>query len=305
MKKIIPVFLMVIIALLAFQKAYSQTTEASNKFHVKVIQNRLAFTTIADYEKVVNQPSDDLKKSFLKTVNTLQGFISFGDKQNPSLTLKKNKDSLKYLINDRYFTSILNPDLSVQMGDYILRVNPTTEKVYVLPAANADQYKDLIAENIKNKLIQVFSTGEDVLEILKGKKRRLSFCNESGIGGKHNGMYLNDNSGILATLEFHRYGFYYSLFALLSPMNSSGNTYTFNFTGGLNTGLVYYHVKCGGTVGPYQVTTNGTWLLSTRRYQSYQGSTNLNELYFGCKITKLVNGVTTDITPYFNVRMNY
>jgi hypothetical protein len=73
------------------------------------------------------------------------------------------------LVKDAYLAQILNKDLTVQIGDWIYRVNKLTEKVYVLAVKNASQYDDLIAENVSNPNILEFSTEENVIELLEGK----------------------------------------------------------------------------------------------------------------------------------------
>jgi hypothetical protein len=241
--------------------------------------DRLAFASIADYKRTVDQPSEAIKKQFAQTVATLKGFTSFAQKQNFSPALKTSRGKVAPLIRDEYFASILNADLIVQIGDHIFRVNPSKERVYALSAANEKEYSDLIAENVRNSNIRTFSTNDDVLDVIQaGGKGPETLCSETGIGGRHSEAQVGS---LTATADFVRYGIYFTLFAMVSPYGSSGFPYWFDFRGGLsaNQGYVYYHARCG-TTASYEISTKGSWMLTNRKYQSYQGSKNLNEVYF-------------------------
>src|SRR5437764_769065 len=119
----------------------------ASEFNVSIIKNRMAFKTVEDYERVVDNPKTELKNEFIKTINTLTNFNSYS-KQLPSSGDRSTRDARS--IKDEYFASILNPDLVVQIGGYIFKVNPASEKVYALPVDDEAQYKDLISENTAN-----------------------------------------------------------------------------------------------------------------------------------------------------------
>lgn len=279
----------------------------SNKFNVLVIDKRLAFKTIADYEKIVNEPSEINKMMFLQEVKSLKGFTSFAQKQNPSSFLSKSSENLKNLIKDDYFASILNSDLAVQIGSNIFKINPIKEKVYMLPVKNADQYKDLISEKNSNKNIQVYSTGDDVLEIIKSNGNKSLFCHESGIGSYHafSGVVKVGNVNISGHLYFNRFGIYFSLFAeAVAALNG-----VIVVTADIEP--VYYHVKCKNTVGPYNVKDYGAGnTLNLKRYQSYQGSRNLNEVFIRAKFKGTYSVPPNFVriqneTQWIQIRVNY
>jgi hypothetical protein len=268
----------VLISVCFTQAAAAQTPAAIN---VSVKGDRLAFASVADYKRAVDQPSERTKAQIAGIVAALKGFTSFAQKPNASSSLKISPDKIASLVKDEYFASLLNSDLIVQIGDHIFRVNPSTESVYALPAGDEKDYADLVAENTRNTRIQKFSTGDNILELIqtkeKGTKRGL-FCSQSGIGGRHHNVPFG---GFTAFADFDRYGIFYSLSASVSPYGSSGFPYTFDFTGGItpNKGYVFYHVRCGSTAS-YATTTSGSWKLTYQKFQSYQGSTNLNQVYF-------------------------
>jgi hypothetical protein len=273
----------------------SPALRSEERFNVWVVNNRLAFATIQDYERVVNEPTEELKTEFNQTVDKLDGFTSYGT----SLGEKPHSGdgSLDRLIEDDFFKSILNADLAVQIGDNIFRVNTFTEKVYVLPVINQDQYDDLIAENTANKNIKVFSTGDDVLELIENNGQKI--CRQSGISGQHAGQFFGANK--MASADFNKYGIYFSLSAVIAPQSSWPSGLSFDFTGGIGAGHIHYHVRCGSTAD-YEIRTTGYWTLITQRYQSYQGSTNLNELYMGYRV-KSAGGAF--LTPFIIIRRNW
>lgn len=51
----------------------------------------------------------------------------------------------------------------VQIGEYLYRVNKTTESFYVLHAENISEYQDLVSENKSNFHIRKFSKNGDVM----------------------------------------------------------------------------------------------------------------------------------------------
>jgi hypothetical protein len=263
-----------------------------NEFNVTVADNRLAFKTIEDYERVVNNPTEELRAAFMKAADGLSGFTSYGE------SLRSRGEEVASLIEDEYFASIVNADLAVQIGEHIFRVNPPAEKVYVLPAANASQYQDLVSENIANKSIRVFSTGDSVLEVLKSPTPSAVFCNQSGIGGKHATLMFS-GGGKMAAANFNRYGIYFSLSAIIVPVSSLPLNYLFDFSA---PGNIHYRIRCGGTVD-YKITTPGYWTGISQRYQSYQGSRNLNELFFGFRVKYKSTG--TPLSGYVVIRQNW
>lgn len=269
--------------LLSICVSQAAAAQVAAVINVSVKGDRLAFASIADYERAVDQPSEQTKAQFVGMVAALKGFTSFAQKPNSSPTLKTSPDKVASLVRDEYFASILNSDLVVQIGNYIFRINPSTKSVYALSSVDEKEYGDLVAENTRKPHVRKFSTGDNVLELIQAKDNRPNRslrCKESGIGGRHRSEAFG---GLMAYADFDRYGIFFSLSASVSPYGSSGfaSSYAFDFTGGIsaNQGYVFYHVRCGSTAS-YAITTGGSWKLTHQKYQSYQGSKNLNQVYF-------------------------
>jgi hypothetical protein len=241
------------------------------------------------------------------------------------------------LIGRGLFSTILNGDGVVQIGTNIFRVDKTYAKVFVLPLADIAYYNDLIATYPQSGKVYMFSIGDNVLEQIaagalnqtvvstvdllpvSGAKGKYSiririppifktpFCDEAGMGG-YDTYTLNlklDNAGLITMqgkLHYNRYGIYFSLFAEVQATQNGFAELT------IDLDPVYYHVRCGNTVGPYISYGNGGGdTFGYKKYQSYQASTNLNQVNFRgrfhAKIT-LPSGVLVKDTEWIQIRVN-
>ena len=66
----------------------SPVSSSDKTYNISVIDNRLVFETIKDYEKIVDNPSQDTKQAFLTKVNSFTNFTS----------LQINLPNLQFLI---------------------------------------------------------------------------------------------------------------------------------------------------------------------------------------------------------------
>lgn len=288
-KKLIILSLFLTVTFLTFAQQNGEnindTQELINRNNITVIDGRIAFKTFEDYEKVVNLPSDRQAIELIAFIKSLSGFKSII--QDTSAEKYKN-----YYLNDPFFGMLLNQDECLQIGNFIFRIDPEREKVYVLETKNSNEYKDIIVKNIKNRHILIFSTGENVLELLR-KRYKMSnspsptinawsmFCNQSGVNGAADGdNFILGNSTYRGTVDFNRYGIYFSLFARIYP-SIGGNQFLFDFNGTL--GYIHYQQKCGWGAD-YGILSTGTNQGAQQRYQSYQGSKNLTNYFFAFSV---------------------
>ena len=282
--------------------------DSPSRVNVKLIDKRLAFNKFEDYERIINQPSEKQLNEFKET---LKSFNNFKPLSYVPYT-RENANKRNKIINDDFFASILSQEQTIQIDSFIFKINAEMNMVYVLPLKFQTEYSDLVLEKIKNKHIIVFSTEENVLELLKNKTRQSAtennlsasrpfFCREGGIGGKHAELYLG--SAQTAYADFVRLGIFFTLKATISPMGSSGSNYTFRFDG---DGWVHYHVRCGSTADYGNFSTQGSWMGTERKYQSYQGSTNLNNLFFAFRVLNSSTGLPIIAgNPMVVIRQNW
>ncbi len=238
------------------------------------------FATKGDYQQAVDMPSVPLQEAFVRAAQSADGFVSAA-KALESGARSTDADLLQ-LIDDPYFLELLNDRLCIWIDDHIFRVNPEDGKVYVIASDKYDlKYEALLAEDAEDEDVREYPTDVNVLDEVDRPDALWPFCNQSGIPSKYNQAYFNDNTTRLASATYAKYGIYFSLFAKVSPVGSSGINFHFYFKGGVpaNEGYIHYKQKCGNTVS-YATRSPGTWQLTNRRFQSYQGSKGLNQVYF-------------------------
>lgn len=283
-------------------KQIKQTTEvadnSSGEINVTSKNNLLIFASKADYQKAVDNPTEETKKFFLEKVNNLTSFVSINKlmQNNP----RTDSTDMTDILSDEYLSSILNEDLAVQIDDRIYKLDPTDDKVYVMEEAYIADYSDLVAGDLSNENIKEYSFDEDVLERVEMEEEpNRAFCSESGCGTRQNFHGFGSQT---LYLVYAKYGIYFSLHATIEYVSTWPNNLRFDFTGGYanNLGHVYNKKRCGA-INNYNLITSGSWTGSAQRFQSYQGSTPLNKLYLGCRV---INSSNTALTPYINIRAN-
>lgn len=273
----------------------------AKEFNLNLVNNRLIFKTKSDYQKVVDNPSKEISDKFTLCLNNYSDFNSYSDfKKNKKITNKED------LFNDPYFESMLNADKIIQIGDFIYRINPKNEKVFVLSSKYENEYSDLVNENVDNENIKVYSTGDDVLDLvennLAGKNVSL-FCPEGGVGGDADGVDFTvpgTNRTSRAAVDFNRYGIYFSLFARIWP-SVGGSEFVFDFNGTL--GYIHYKVRCGATADYGLITGGNQNQSSEQRFQSYQGSTNFTNYFFA--FTPRINSASPALSRMVVIRRNW
>lgn len=70
------------------KQEYQNLKSIDNEFNILVKNNLLVFRTVKDYEKVVNNPSDETKNKFLATINSLQNFTSLNEINGQQLNFR-------------------------------------------------------------------------------------------------------------------------------------------------------------------------------------------------------------------------
>jgi hypothetical protein len=120
----------------------------------------LIFNSVAAYESVVNDPSEAKQVDFLKDIAQL-GYTSYAD------YLAASSETETDAVGDDFLSKMLNKDRIVQIGGYLYHVNILKQQVFVLSAAKIADYKDLAMENTANVNVSVYSTEEDVIELVE------------------------------------------------------------------------------------------------------------------------------------------
>ena len=115
-------------------------------------------STIEAYENIANSQS---KENFIQDLKSRDDYQTIRFKSNDPI----NTDSL--IKNVEFLAAILNDDYVIQIGKYLVKLNPLKGKVYTLHFKNYNEYDDLLIENINNSAISEYSMEEEVIEMLK------------------------------------------------------------------------------------------------------------------------------------------
>ncbi len=275
------------------QKQTLQVESSDSDFNISSDGRMLIFKTTEDYKKVVNNPTDEIKKKFLSNVS----------KMNHSTFLEKViKEKTEDLIDDDFFESIINEDAVVQIGEYLYKINPITEKVFVLPASKITEYDDLVNENKENINIRQFSTSDYVIDLAEsgdaGEKGL--FCGESGCGYQKQETDKVTIPGFGGQYKFEGYsrylrlGVYFCLKADASSNSSNIRIY-------IQYENSWDKVKCGSTHG----ATNHLWYQNNstystdQDYRKYQGIQPLNGLHLKARVRCEVSTGGGNYETYF------
>lgn len=280
------------------QPAGAPPAEVGSELSVK--NNRLVFSSTASYRGIVDNTPQEYMEAFMVRVKGMTNFTSYHEYLSSKGTAETHGIAG---IGNEFLETILNKDAAVQIGNYIYKIDPGNERVYALKAEHEKEYADLVSGNTANPNVYEFSTSDDVLDLIEsGEKKgdQALLCSESGIGGRHISYPIAGGTKN-AYADFDRYGIYFSLHATIYPQGSWPSPYVFEFTNGIGAGYIYYHVRCDNTVS-YAVSSGGSWTGTTQKYQSYQGSKNLNKVYFYYRVQNSSSGQYE--TPYFGFRVN-
>ncbi len=126
----------------------------------------------------------------------------------PSYGTIKGEDSE---FNQEFLDAILNADRIVQIGDWLIKINPSDEKVWTVPTSNPNAYEDLLAESGDGVISH--DIGDDVLYQLSND----GLAEDRGCGGigghpsLRRGDLIPQEIALEATVEFRRFGIYFDL----------------------------------------------------------------------------------------------
>jgi hypothetical protein len=135
-------------------------------------------------------------------------------------------------INDNLLNEVLNKDMIVQIGNYLYRLNKEKEKVFVLSSTYKEtDYNDLVSENTSNKKITVYSTEEDVLEMVEAGILSEKVLGCTAPSALHQNSpntptaVINQYSSMFACSRYKKYGLSHKLEAdvLLTNTNAFNN----------------------------------------------------------------------------------
>jgi hypothetical protein len=210
------------------------------------VQSKSGASFHSDGKMLIFDTSEDFAKFIeFDFSNHVDDYISNSKENQPSFrNIKQELISENYirysdfiagsnqedLINDQFLNEILNSNKIVQIGNYIYRLNKATEEVFVLSAAyKAADYNDLVSENKSNKRILVYSTDEDVIEMVEAGiiSAKGLFCNSRSaneIEGSSLSSIINQYSSMYAKARYKKYGISWKLEADVILYNTDASS---------------------------------------------------------------------------------
>lgn len=283
----------------------------------------LIFKTEQGYGKAVNNP-DSLTNIELLRVLDDSKFTSYYQiiQKDPKL---QEDNPFKY---GEILSRFINKDFIVQIGNYLFKVEPTEQKVYALFEGDIQYYSDLVAKNTSNTAILVFSTDDEVLEILKVTTKPTQsdvekglFCNDpkapekesaSNIVYFQSGGFNSQTENFKGTIYYRKFGVWFILGAntYFSFFGANSNTYG-HWVQIENSS---YAQRCGSSVSnyshPWRSMINGMYvgLGGEKIFRWYSGAKKLKSYNFKARIrceNPIIpqggNSYTTYFTNYMQI----
>ena len=194
----------------------------SNQSEISANGKMLIFESVESYEKSVEYSSEEKREKLLSNISKLN-FKNYFSVEH--LNSKSGNDSIQEM--DDFLGQLLNEDGCIQIGNYIYKVNLQSEKVFVLPVANSDEYQDLVNENKSNKNIRQFTTNDDVIYLAEsgdaGEK-----CNNPAGGFEGTTVFEQNTSyETRCYLKYFTAGIYYRVTGRSKKIGNYGGNYRY------------------------------------------------------------------------------
>lgn len=281
---------------------------------ITVTNNIVTFNSISAYENFIDNGSVSTKQSVITQLDSISNYISlkkvyeksFSSSQARTLSTKEKEMAE---INS-FFSSLINSDGLIQIGDYLFKIDLDIGKVFVLPpsvSSNKQAINDLKKENTSNKNILVFSTDDDVLNLLANDSngtmngRTMLFCHESGAPSGSDKAFeyaYNDTERQDNKVVYQKAGIYFSLQAKIKTEEKYAGLWVASADNQLYLDYYFnYKPKCKGsrtesnTVGAFDHELNRRPYASTRGLHYYDYVVQFYGLNFQSGVYEIRAGI--------------
>ena len=134
--------------------------QSFNVHGIKSSNSYLSFKDFDSYEKLLNDTENDY--AFYKQTQNY-GYTSYY--QNHSEEVENNEYPN---INDKFLAHILSEDLTVEIGEFLFLLEPTSKTVYVsTESLDKSQYQQFIDRDYSDIQVLEFSFDDDIMGILQ------------------------------------------------------------------------------------------------------------------------------------------
>jgi hypothetical protein len=271
---------------------------------VYVQNGMLVFKSTDTYEKAIQNlasPNQAIRASALPKI---QGFVSLKEAFQKT---NAKKPSHQALIDSDILNKILNKDATIQIAQWIFKISPQKERVFVLPQSHYSQanYTDLIQER-KNPHIYSFPDRYSVLDLLEQGITTVEDENGNEINSILCGGGISNGRSIVQTpivscsnqfpfpsasmeaeksskIDYTKFGIYFEADLFIGTgiwnLNNSPQSFIdYCFTTGTHSKKYFYETTCRNSwsrnIDEVNVPfiENFSWIGSEWRERIYQGS---------------------------------
>lgn len=216
MKKTLKQLTFITLALFAFSCANNKN-EVEPASSASVKNGRMVFSDVSNYENIVTN-STSREKVFSNA--RIEKFTCLA-----SNSADATVDASLY--DSEFLQQVLNKDGIVQIGTWLIKVDMAKKKCFILDEKFSHEYQDLVSENTSNQHIQVYSTEENVLDLLANNQssellalnlasaKTTLLCRDRRANEKQTGGYTYINSErtvqLVSVVKYQSSGIYFSL----------------------------------------------------------------------------------------------
>lgn len=205
--------------------------------------SRLVFETAEDYEALFENSNTTDEK-----IRVAAARVGFSENARMS--------AVEDTLYPEVLQQILNSDKIVEIGDWLIKVDVLNEQVLVLPTKHEDQYADLASSNLSNSNILVYSTGDEVLEMLQegviseNARTHGWKCKDKGAEADddplRNNIYANNsNMRIKGDVKYRKYGIYFRINVNVKKQEKKNGFWTEATSGNVELTMYYrWKPKC-------------------------------------------------------------
>ncbi|MBX2895619.1 MAG: hypothetical protein KF763_09265 [Cyclobacteriaceae bacterium] len=127
---------------------------------VFVNKGMVNFTSINSYRDLIENSDFSKKAIIVKSIDGVQNYSSMKNQyfksKISSNSRRLHSSEEEMVISNDFFTTLLNAEGMLTIGEYIIKINLGEGICLVLPKEHEDQIDDLKAENTSNENILVF-----------------------------------------------------------------------------------------------------------------------------------------------------
>jgi hypothetical protein len=243
------------------------------------------------YRGFIETKTPTQEKAFIESLDKIAGYTSLrnatrsiGNSGGRTYATKE----LELVESNDFISTLLNANGMISIGDYYFKINLGTERALVLAKEHAQELADLENENLENENIMVFSTSDDVLDLLEagvtnGTNGRTQLCFEGGADqkeDKEDRNYCANRVRMDNKVVYQKLGIYFSLQAKSKVyLWFDGNWISPDAPSQEIVYYVKFEPKCSGVTENSGTRYDG-WSDNEMSYRPYERSTGLHKYFY-------------------------